>query len=137
MSVHAAGRNTRAENLDTIAKATATPRMIALIGEGFSLHISEASNAAPKHPVSAMSVVTRPECAKTGGRVVKKKQANSPACDPARRFAHRNTTALASQKKGRMPSLLYQRTRSPLAPPSKVNPSYHMFGLRFQWKPIK
>ena len=53
--------------------------------------------------VAAMSVVTSVACASTGGMVVNRKVAISPATGPPVRLPHRNTITQASRKNGSTP----------------------------------
>lgn len=70
------------------------------------------NSAATAMAVIAMSVVASPECASTGGNVVKRMTDSKAAPPPKYDFVHIHTTSVTMTKKGRTPNLARVRFRS-------------------------
>ena len=66
-----AGRNTRAENFEVIARAAVTPTSNPRRMFGFSSHNRKANRADTNIAATGMSVVARPACASSGGVVAR------------------------------------------------------------------
>ncbi len=96
------GRKTGTENLARTPRPSTTPNNAVRARVGRSAQRIEASAPAAVKAVAAISVVTRPACASTGGMVVKTSSAASAAGPPAMRRVQRKTMAQASQNRGRM-----------------------------------
>src|SRR3989304_2404980 len=105
-------RNAKFENFAMLASPTVIPTRRLRRKVGFSSHRQKVNIAAINVAAQAISVVASPECARTGGNVVKRMTDNRAVSPPKYNLAHIQTTRVAMTKKGRTPSLASVRFRS-------------------------
>ena len=107
-----AGKKSRLENFERIARAPEPPNHTACFHAGSSSQTAPHTKASPRNAVSAISVVARPACARIVGSKLNANTAIAAIAASKYRIPHQYTARQPIQKNGRIPRRATDKVRS-------------------------